>query len=78
MFAQKPLQQSLGGSCVAADLDDFIEHISVLIDGAPEIALFTVDGDNEASGAAEFHPRALSEPDVILSHHPAPIVRPLP
>ena len=32
----------------------------------------------EASGAGEFHPRALSEPDVILSHHPAPIVRPCP
>src|SRR5208337_3605412 len=31
----------------------------------------------EVSGAGEFRPRALSEPDVILSHHPAPIVRPL-
>jgi antirestriction protein ArdC len=32
----------------------------------------------EASGAGQLHPRALSEPDVILSHHPAPIVRPRP
>ena len=31
-----------------------------------------------ASGAGQLQPRALSEPDVILSHHPAPIVRPLP
>ena len=30
------------------------------------------------SGAGDFHPRALSEPDVILSHHPAPIVQPHP
>ena len=34
--------------------------------------------DPEASGAGQLHPRALSEPDVILSHHPAPIVRPRP
>ena len=35
-------------------------------------------GHGQASGAGEFHPRALLEPDVILSHHPAPIVRPCP
>ena len=35
LLEQKPLQQSLGCSCVAADLDDFVEHIPVLIDGAP-------------------------------------------
>jgi hypothetical protein len=34
--------------------------------------------DHQASGAGQLHPRALSEPDVILSHHPAPIVRPRP
>src|SRR5439155_24255897 len=28
-----------------------------------------------ASGAAEFHHRALSEPDVSLSAHPAPSIR---
>ena len=27
------------------------------------------------SGAAEFHRRALSEPDVSLSAHPAPSIR---
>jgi hypothetical protein len=31
----------------------------------------------ESSGAREFHPRALREPDVNLSIHPAPIVQPL-
>jgi len=29
------------------------------------------------SGAGEFHPRALAEPDVSLSAHPAPVI-PLP
>ena len=32
-------------------------------------------GKNRASGAAEFHHRALSEPDVSLSAHPAPGIR---
>lgn len=31
--------------------------------------------DREASGAGESHPRALSEPDVHVSAHPAPISR---
>jgi hypothetical protein len=46
LLAQKPLQQSVGGSRIAADLDDFVGHISVLINGAPEIALFAVDRDD--------------------------------
>ena len=49
-----------------------------MIDGAPEITEPPVDLHEEVSGAEEFRPRALSEPDVILSYHPAPIVRPLP
>jgi hypothetical protein len=32
----------------------------------------------EVSRAGESHPRALAEPDVRLSPHPAPIVRPRP
>ncbi len=32
----------------------------------------------EVSRAAEFHHRALAEPDVRLAPHPAPIVRPRP
>jgi hypothetical protein len=40
--------------------------------------LHTLDPDEKASGAGQLQPRALSEPEVILSHHPAPIVRPLP
>ena len=30
----------------------------------------------QLSGAREFHPRALREPDMNLSTHPAPIVQP--
>lgn len=32
--------------------------------------------DDEVSGPREFHPRALSEPDMNLSAHPAPIIQP--
>ena len=46
MFAQEPLQQSLCRPGIAANLDDFVEHISVLFDGAPEIALFAIDCDD--------------------------------
>ena len=31
---------------------------------------------NKVSGPREFHPRALSEPDMNLSAHPAPIIQP--
>jgi hypothetical protein len=34
--------------------------------------------EGEVSGAGESHPRALAEPDVTLSRHTAPIVRPRP
>ena len=34
--------------------------------------------DDEVSRAAESHHRALAEPDVRLSPHPAPIVQPRP
>ena len=37
-----------------------------------------LEADNGVSRAAEFHHRALAEPDVRLSPHPAPIVRPRP
>ena len=49
-----------------------------MIYGAPEVAELAVDLHEQLSGAEELRPRALSEPDVILSYHPAPIVRPRP
>jgi hypothetical protein len=63
---------------VSSTLDQDVENDAVLIDGAPEPAWLAGDRDDEVSGAEEFRPRALSEPDMILSYHPAPIVRPLP
>jgi hypothetical protein len=47
LFAQKPCQQSPRGLCVPVDLHDFVEHVSVLINGAPEIALLAMDGDDD-------------------------------
>ena len=78
LFADELAQESLGGAPVTTALHQRVKHEAVLIDGAPEPVFLAADGDDEASGAGEFHPRALSEPDVILSHHPAPIVRPCP
>jgi hypothetical protein len=75
---QETLEEALRRPGAAAGLHQNVKNDAVLIDGAPEIMLFTVDPNEEASGAGQLHPRALSEPDVILSHHPAPIVRPLP
>src|SRR4051812_4459644 len=37
-----------------------------------------LEADDEVSGAGGLHPRALAEPDMTLSRHPAPIVRPRP
>jgi hypothetical protein len=37
-----------------------------------------LEAGHQVSRAAESHPRALAEPDVRLSPHPAPIVQPRP
>jgi hypothetical protein len=59
-------------------LDKDVENLALTINSPPHEHPFAVDADHQASGAGELHPRALSEPDVILSHHPAPVVRPYP
>jgi len=63
---------------VASALNQYVKDLAFMVDGTPEIHAYTGDPDHQASGAGQLHPRALSEPDVILSHHPAPIVRPRP
>jgi hypothetical protein len=40
--------------------------------------LWSCETQEEVSGAGGSHPRALAEPDMTLSRHPAPIVRPRP
>ena len=47
LLAQKPLQQSLCRTGVGPNPDNLVEHISVLIDGAPEKALLAIDRDND-------------------------------
>src|SRR5262249_3823025 len=37
---------------------------------------FQFAADDKSSGAGESHPHALTDPDVNLSAHPAPIVQP--
>ena len=83
-FGTKPLlleklaHQPQRRPAVAATLDQHVEDLAFVVDGTPEVHPLAGDPNNQASGAGQLHPRALSEPDVILSHHPAPIVRPRP
>ena len=44
----------------------------------PLCLVLMLKADDMVSRAAEFHHRALAEPDVRLAPHPAPIVRPRP
>ena len=78
LLLQQFAQQAFSCLFVAPALDQDIKNKALLVNRAPEPMLVAGDGDDEASGAGQLQPRALSEPDVILSHHPAPIVRPLP
>src|SRR5215468_6130251 len=66
---QQLAKEPLGCGRAAPALDQDVEDISVLVDRTPKIVLLAADADEQASGAGQLHPRALSEPDVILSHH---------
>ena len=46
LLPQKPCQQPAGSLGVAPVLNDFVEDISILIDGTPEPVSFTIDADN--------------------------------
>ena len=78
LLLQQLAQQPLGRLLVAPALDQDVEHDPGLVHGSPKPMLYPGNFEHQASGAGQLHPRALSEPDVILSHHPAPIVRPRP
>ena len=45
---REPRQQPPCGLGIAADLDDFVETIAVLIDSAPEGAFLTIDRDGDS------------------------------
>src|SRR6516225_7959162 len=78
LLAEQLAHELEGRPFVPSALDQDFENLAFMVDGTPEIHAYTGDPDHQASGAGQLHPRALSEPDVILSHHPAPIVRPRP
>ena len=78
MAPQGLLQKGQSRCFVALFGNVAFQDLAFVIDRSPQIMAFTIDLHKQASGAGEFHPRALSEPDVTLSRHPAPIVRPYP
>jgi len=47
LLMEKALQQSLGGFGAAANLNEFIEDVAVLVDSAPEVALLAADRDDD-------------------------------
>ena len=78
IFLQQLAHQFERGPLVAYGLDENVKNFTLGVHGTPEVDQATTDYQIEVSVAREFRPHALSEPDVILSHHPAPIVRSLP
>jgi hypothetical protein len=77
-FLEQLAHQFHGGSLVASSLHQQVKNLALVVNRAPQPELSARSHHDQVSGAEEFRPRALSEPDVILSYHPAPIVRPLP
>ena len=73
IFLHDPLQKPQRRSLLPLRGDHGFQDLALVIDGPPEIAGLAVDLRKEVSGAEEFGRRALSEPDVILSYHPAPL-----
>lgn len=47
LLLQQPRQQALGRFGVAAVLDDLVEHIAILVDGAPQPVFPAGDGDDD-------------------------------
>src|ERR671920_786238 len=69
-------EECLGGGHVASLIEINIDQVAVTIDRPVEIAPLTGDFDVGVSSAAGLHRHALSEPDVTLSRHPAPLIQP--
>ena len=78
LFLEQLTHQLHGCSLVAPSLHEQVENLALIVNRAPQPELSARNHYGQASGAGESHPRALSEPDVTLSRHPAPIVRPRP
>src|SRR4051812_22213966 len=56
---------------------EFLKPVAHHVEEPTGVGL-VLKADDEVSGAGGSHPRALAEPDMTLSRHPAPIVRPRP
>ena len=70
-------EESYGRSAIASRLDEDVEEVAVLVDGPPEISALPLNRCEESSGPGGLHPQALTDPDVSVSTHPAPTVRPV-
>jgi hypothetical protein len=47
LLSQQPRQQAFRSLRVAAGLDDFVENVTLLIEGAPQPTLLAVDRDED-------------------------------
>lgn len=87
LLLQQPRQQALGRIGVAAVLDDLVEHIAILVDGAPQPVFPAGNGDDDlvqvpdvvsagllaAQAASEIRPEFNASPadGLIRNHDPA-------
>src|SRR5208283_3993564 len=78
ILLQELAHQLQRGMLVSLGLDQHIEDLAFGVDGSPKVDHSAIDVQIESSGPGEFHPQALTDPDVSVSAHPAPTVRPLP
>ena len=58
--------------------EEELDRIADTVDGPVEVHPLASDFDVRSSGPGEFHPQALTDPDVSVSTHPAPTVQPVP
>src|SRR5208282_2859013 len=73
-----PLEQLQRRGFVPLRRNHRLQDLAFMVNGAPEIAELAIDLHKRSSGPGEFHPQALTDPDMSVSAHPAPTVRPLP
>jgi hypothetical protein len=71
LFLDQLAHQFHSGRLIAPSLHQQIENLAFVVNRAPQPELPARNDHGQVSGAEELRPRALSEPDVILSYHPA-------
>jgi hypothetical protein len=93
LLFQNASQQALGGLGVAPDLDNLVEHVSILINGPPQPVFLASDGDRDfvempdiptvwsltPEAASVIRPELQSSPaDGLLGHDDAALEQHLP